>query len=167
MSKQTKIWEVIAVLVIFGRVFNPLLRRCDRDQNLFLSKRFTITIPISWYQIYVKRTKILEVIPVLVIFGRVFNPLLRGCGRGQNFFLGKRCTSTIPISWYQICVKRTKILEVIAVLVIFGRVFNPLLRGCGRGKNFFSAKEADNPYASKDTSLKSNRHRYVKLLSVK
>ena len=48
-------------------------------------------------QIYVKQSKIWEVIPVLVIFGRVFNPLLRGCGRGQNFFRIKRGRQPIRI----------------------------------------------------------------------
>ena len=143
--KRTKILEVIPVLVLFGRVFNPLLRGCGHSRNFFLRKRCTIAIPISWYQICVKRTKILEVIPVLVIFGRVFNPLQRGCGRGKNFFLEKRCTTTIPISWYQIYVKQTKTWEVISVLVIFGRVFNPLLRGCGRGQNFFLSKRHRQP----------------------
>ena len=138
--KRTTIFEVMPVLVIFGPVFNPLLRGYGRGQNFFRSKRSTTTIPISWYQICVKRTKISEVIQVLVIFGRVFNPLLRGCGRGQKFFLDKRCTTTIPISWYQICVKQTKISEVIQVLVIFGRVINPLLRGCGRAQKFFLSK---------------------------
>ena len=47
------------------------------EWNLFLIKRCTITIPISWYQSYVKPTKISEVIHILVNFGRVFNPLLR------------------------------------------------------------------------------------------
>ena len=90
--------EVISVLVFFGHIFNPLLRGCGWSQNFFLSKRCTITIPISWYQIYVKQTKNSRVIHVLVIFGCVFNPLLRGHGLGENLFFRKRCTIVMPIS---------------------------------------------------------------------
>ena len=81
----------------------------------------------------------------------------------SNFFPRKKCTTTILISCYQICVKRTKISEVISVLVIFGRVFNPLLRGCGRGQNFFSAKDAQPQYLSVDTKFVSNEQRFWKL----
>ena len=47
---------------------------------------------------FMSKTKTSEVIPVLVTFGRDFNPLLSGCGWGQKIFLGKRCTITVPIS---------------------------------------------------------------------
>ena len=46
---------------------------------------------------FMSKTKTSEVIPVLVTFGRDFNPRLSGCGRGQKFFLSKRCAITIPI----------------------------------------------------------------------
>ena len=88
MSKKTKIWEVIPVLVIFGCVFNPLLRGCGRSQKFFTAKDGQSQYLFDNTKFMSK--KIWQVIAVLVIFGRVFNPPLRGCGRGQKNFLGKR-----------------------------------------------------------------------------
>ena len=48
------------------------------------------------------------------------------------------------------------------VLVIFGRVFNPLSRGCGRGQIFFSARDAQSQYLSVDTKFVSNEQRFWK-----
>ena len=84
----------------FWACFNPLLKECGpgRSETYFLSKDVQSQYRSVDTKVMSKQTKISEVIHILVIFGRVFNPLLRGCGRGQNFFLSKRGTATIPIS---------------------------------------------------------------------
>ena len=128
---EAYILEVISVLFSFECVLIPCWK-VVAGQSFFLSKPGTTKILISWYQIYAKQTKILEVMPILVISQCVLNPLLRGCGRSETFFLIKRCIITIPISWYQIYAKRTKVLEVIPVLVISGRVLIPCWKGVVR-----------------------------------
>ena len=121
---EAYILEVIPVLFSFECVLIPW-RKVVAGQSFFLSKRGTTKILISWYQIYAKRTKIFKVMPILVISWCVLNPLLIECARSETIFLIKRCKITIPISWYQIYAKRTKVLEVIPVLVNSGRVLIP------------------------------------------
>ena len=135
------------------------------EWNFFLIIRCIITIPISWYQIYAKRTKVLEVIPVLVNSGRVLIPYWKSVVQvgvkliSYQKMYNHNTDQLIP----KLCQTNKDFRSYSHFSQFWACFWSPAEKVAGI-KIYFSAKDSQSQYLSVDTKFMSNEQRFQKLL---